>query len=127
MSSLSWDTSHIIRGDDLFATTLLRSVDHVEKISLLWKILGIEHPDHLYACPSRVDSIYTDETMSVAVTLWDQTYQCSQSVADAFGYLLDSEIQVVDFFFILYAGLKDLSPSYKKYLTRKKISVKQDA
>ena len=31
--------SYEVRGDDLLATLLLRSVDHVEKISLLWKIL----------------------------------------------------------------------------------------
>ena len=70
MSSLSEDDAvHIIRGDNLFAAILLRSVDHVEKISLLWKILGVESPDHLYACPSKVDSTYSDEIISVAVIL----------------------------------------------------------
>ena len=117
--------NYIIRGDDLRCMVLLRSLNHADTMSIFWRILGIERIKILYECSTKIESVYDDEPEVVPVTLLWTTYRCSQNVAYAFQSLLQSGIQVVDFFFLLYAASKDLSPNYKKYLTRRKISVKK--
>gem|GEM_PF-5320832 len=115
----------LVRGDDLFAAVVIWSQQHPDQMSILWKLLSVDRGDIVYTCYRKVTSNYSQETAAVPVVLLDRQYMMSQSIASAFVRLLKIERSALDFIFFLYAALHDMSPAYKNYLMRRKISVKK--
>lgn len=124
LSSL-YTSDTTIRGDHLLTAVLSRLHGHVAYRILLRRLLGVENDHHIDRGLHLATGTYV-KSDAVPVVLLEHEHLMSQPIADAFVSLLqDTEREVIDFLFLLYAAFQDISPYYKNYLTRRKISVKK--
>lgn len=100
------------------------SLDHLDQIAYLWKLIGIENYEVIYKFFEKERNSYAkhDEVESVEVKLVDTVYVVAAPVSHAFANLLQ-KITVVDFFLLLYGAFADISQPLSRYLKRNKISV----
>ena len=120
--SLSTDTS--IRGEHIIRGIIERSQRYPESLSLFRKLVGITNTKDFFAYFKNTTSQYPETVWSSIIALKDIELDLPHHISAQHEILMQSGLEVVDFFLFRYGAIHDLSPEFKKYCANKKISVK---
>jgi ATP-dependent Clp protease ATP-binding subunit ClpC len=117
-------TNTPIRGEHIIRWIHERSQRYPESLQLFRKLVGITNTKDFFAYFKNNDSVYTKTVNSQIISLKDININLSNNISESQDKLIQSGMNIVDFFLFRYWAIYDLSPEFKKYCAEKKISVK---